>query len=62
MNKRQEGASQLVIVGGDPAEDLDLIEKALGRMPFLGDLEIAGLRFGAILLWWDCVVGHLLVI
>ena len=59
MNKRQEGDSQLVIAGGNPAKNFELIEKALDQMPLFVGMEITGPRIGAVLPWWDGVAGLL---
>lgn len=60
MYESQKGHSQLVIASSDPAEDLELIEKALDQMPLLVGVEITGPRIGAVLPWWDGVAGLLL--
>ena len=59
MYESQKGHGQLVIAGSNPAEDLELIKKALDQMPLLVDVEITGPRIGAVLPGWDGVVGLL---
>ena len=59
MYESQKGHSQLVIASSDPAEDLELIEKALDQMPLLVGVEITGPRIGAVLPGWDGVAGLL---
>ena len=59
MYESQKGHSQLVIAGSNPAEDLELIKKALDQMPLLVGVEITGPRIGAVLSGWDGVAGLL---